>query len=109
LMSFSERRATLLRILEIETNIKNIEHSKDYLIAKRDLKALENARSSGGRIVVSSPEDLNSTVEIRRNSVEVGECIARYKERMKGDSELINSLGLEKMRLKSGLLNNTTR
>jgi len=39
----------------------------------------------------------------------VGECIARYKERMKGDSELINSLGLEKMRLKSGLLNNTTR
>jgi hypothetical protein len=107
-MSFSERRAILLRILEIETNVKNIEHSKDFLRAKRDLKTLENARSGGGRIVVSSPEDLDRTVEIRRNSVEVGECIAKYKERMRGDSEMINSLNLEKTRLKRELLNNVT-
>lgn len=108
IMSFSERRAILLRILEIEANVKNIEHGKDFLRTKRDLKTLENARSGGGRIIVSSPEDLDRTVEIRRNSVQVGECIARYKERMRSDSELINSLNLEKTRLKRELLNNAT-
>ena len=107
-MSFSERRAILLRILEIEANIKNIEHGKDFLRTRRDLKTLENARSGGGRVVVSSPEDLDKTMEIRKNSVEVGECIARYKERMRGDSELINSLNLEKKRLKKELLSNVT-
>jgi hypothetical protein len=38
----------------------------------------------------------------------VGECIARYKERMRSDSELINSLNLEKTKLKRELLNNAT-
>ena len=108
MMSFSERRAILLRILEIEANVKNIEHSKDFLITKRDLKALENARNGGGRIIVSSPEDLDKTVEIRKNSVEVVECIAKYRERMKNDSETINSLNLEKIKLKRELLNNLT-
>lgn len=108
LMSFSERRAILLRILEIEANVKNIEHGKDFLITKRDLKTLENARNGGGRIVVSSPEDLDKTVEIRRNSVEVVECIARYKERMRSDSEMINNLNLEKIKLKRELLNSVT-
>jgi hypothetical protein len=108
-MSFSERRANLLRILEIETNIKDIEHSKDYLISRRDLKALEHFGSGGGRITISSPEDLDRTVEVRKNSPELGEYIARYKERMRGDKERIDSLNIEKTKLRAELMGNLVR
>jgi hypothetical protein len=81
-MSFSERRATLLRLLEIEENIKEIEHSREYLTMKKGLRALENAQAGrgGGLIVVNSPDDLSRTVEMRKNSPDVEECITKYRE-----------------------------
>jgi vacuolar-type H+-ATPase subunit E/Vma4 len=102
-MSFSTRRATLLRILEIEENIKSIEHSKEYILLKRNLKVLENSRSGGGVVVISSPDDLNRTIEMRRNSGEIEACIAKYRARMRLDSEMIDGLNLEKSRLKREL------
>jgi vacuolar-type H+-ATPase subunit E/Vma4 len=108
-MSFSERRATLLRILEIEENIKDIEHSKEYLTMKRGLKVLENARSGGGIVIVSSPDDLNRTVEMRKNSVDVESYIVKYRAKMQGDAERIDSLNLEKSRLKRELLGDSNR
>jgi len=108
-MSFSERRATLLRILEIEENIKNIEHGKDYLKIKRNLKVLENARSGGGIVIVSSPEDLNNTIEMRKNSIDIEECITKYRARISVDAERIGSLILEKLRLKSELQDGPNR
>ncbi len=107
-MSFSERRATLLRILEIEENIKNIEHSHEYLTMKRGLKSLENARSGGGGIIiVNSPDDLTRTIEMRKNSPVVDECISKYRARMKGNSDTIDSLNLEKLKLKTELISRT--
>ena len=108
-MSFSERRATLLRILEIEENIKDIEHSKEYLTMKRGLKVLENARSGGGVVVVSSPDDLERNVEMRKNSTDVEECIVKYKAKMHDNAERIDSLNLEKSKLKNELLKGPTR
>jgi len=108
-MSFSERRATLLRILEIEESIKDIEHSKEYLTMKRGLKVLENARSGGGVIVVSSPDDMTRTVEMRKNSADVEACITQYKAKMQNNTERINILNLEKSKLKSKLLNEINR
>ena len=108
-MSFSERKATLLRILEIETNIKDIEHSKDYIVTRRDLKALEHFGSGGGRITISSLEDLDRTVEVRKNSPELSAYIARYKERMRGDQERLNSLNSEKTKLRAELMSTVVR
>ncbi len=108
-MSFSERRATLLRILEIEESIKDIEHSKEYLTMKRGLKVLENARSGGGVVVVSSPDDLNKTVEMRKNSADIEDCISKYKAKMQSNAERIDSLNLEKSKLKTELLNGPNR
>jgi hypothetical protein len=108
-MSFSERRATLLRILEIEKSIKDIEHSKDYLTMKRGLKVLENAHSGGGVIVVSSPDDMTRTVEMRKNSADVEACIVKYKAKMQSNAERIDELNLEKSRLKRILLNESSR
>jgi hypothetical protein len=104
-MSFSERRATLLRILEIEESIKDIEHSKEYLTMKRGLKVLENARSGGGVVIVSSPDDMSRTVEMRKNSADVEDCISKYKTKMQSNADKIESLNLEKSRLKKELIN----
>jgi hypothetical protein len=103
-MSFSERRAILLRILEIERNIKDIEHSNDYLKTRRGLKLLENARNGGGTITISSPSNLDTTIEIRKNSSEVANCIAAYREMMREDVLRIDTLNVEKLQLKRELL-----
>ncbi len=104
-MSFSDRRATLLRLLEVERDIKDIEHSKDYLIMKRGLAALETARAGGGGgiIIVCSPDDPTRNIEMRKNSAEVEECITKYRAKMKRNTDRINSLTLEKSKLKSEL------
>lgn len=108
-MSFSERRATLLRILEIEDNIKSIEHGRDYLLLKRNLKVLEDTRGGNGIVVVSSPDDLNRTIEMRRNSPDFTACVSKYRERIRLDSEKIDNLNVEKSKLRRELQDNLNR
>ena len=103
-MSFSQRRTSLLRVLEIESNIKDIEHGDEYLRVKREIKLLENARNGSGRIVVSSPEDMSKTVELRKNSADVEQYLSRYRVRMRGVSDRLDSLNLEKFNLKRELM-----
>ena len=104
-MSFSDRRATLLRLLEVEKNIKDIEHSREYLVMKRGLAALETAHAGGGGgiIVVNSPDDPAHIIEMRKNSPQVEECIIKYRALMKHNTDRITSLSLEKSRLKREL------
>ena len=104
-MSFSDRRATLLRLLKIEEDIKDIEHSHEYLTMKRGLKTLETARAGGGGgiIVVNSPEDLTHTIEMRKNSPEIDVCINKYRAKMKCKVDMIDSLQNEKVKLKREL------
>jgi hypothetical protein len=104
-MSFSDRQATLLRLLKIEEEIKDIEHSHEYLMMKRGLKALETARAGGGGgiIVVNSPDDLTHTIEMRKNSSDVDACINKYKAKMKYNVDMIDSLQNEKVKLKKEL------
>jgi hypothetical protein len=47
-MAFSQRRTNLLRVLEIESKIKDIEHGEEYLRVKREIRVLENAHGGGG-------------------------------------------------------------
>jgi hypothetical protein len=103
-MSFSQRRTHLLRVLEIESKIKDIEHGDEYLRVKREIKLLENARNGSGRIVVSSPEDMSMVVEIRKNSADVEAYLSRYRGRMQSVSDNIDSLNFEKSNLKRELM-----
>jgi len=103
-MTFSQRRNYLLRVLEIESKIKDIEHGDEYLRVKRQIRVLENARNGSGRIVVSSPEDMNTLVEIRKNSADVEGYLNVYRGRMQSVSERIASLNIEKSNLKRELL-----
>jgi hypothetical protein len=104
-MSFSDRRATLLRLLKIEEDIKDIEHSHEYLTMKRGLKALQTARSGGGGgiIVVNSPDDLTRIIEMRKNSPDIDIYIGKYRAKMKRNVDMIDNLQNEKMKLKREL------
>jgi hypothetical protein len=103
-MYFSQRRSNLLRVLEIESKIKDIEHGDEYLRVKREIKVLENARGGGGLLLVTSPDDVNQLVELRKNSVDVAEYLRRYQGQMRVVSDRIDLLNVEKSRLKSELL-----
>ncbi len=104
-MAFSQRRTNLLRVLEIESKIKDIEHGEEYLRVKREIRVLENAHGGGGILTVTSPDDRNEVVEIRKNSVDVTEYLMKYKGQMRSVMEKIDSLNDEKMRLKKSLIN----
>ncbi len=104
-MSFSQRNTTLLRVLEIESKIKDIEHGEEYLRVKREIRVLENAHNSGGKIVVSSPEDTGTFVELRKNSADVKVFLNAYRGKMRSISDRIDSLNAEKSSLKRALFN----
>ncbi len=72
---------------------------------KRGLTALETARSGrgGGIVSVISPDEPGRTIEIRKNSPEVEETIEKYRAKMKRNTDRIDSLNLEKTRLKAEL------
>jgi hypothetical protein len=106
MMYFSQRRTNLLRVLEIESKIKDIEHGNEYLRLKQEIKVLENAHGGGGILTVRSLDDLNEMVEIRKNSDDVVEYLRRYKEIMQIVSDKIDLLNVEKSQLKEQLLNN---
>ena len=102
-MSFSERNASLIRLLQIEADIKRIEQGKDFLRLQRNLRALQNPSVTGGTVVVSSPDDLDNTVEVRKNSADAQAFADAYMEKLRGDREKINSLNVERARLRQRL------
>ena len=102
-MSFSRRRYDLLRVLAIESEIKDIEHGQKYLRFKREITVLENARRGSGSLRVSNPEDMDSIIELRRNSAGVEEYLAKYRMMMHGVREKMDRLNAEKLRLKAEL------
>jgi hypothetical protein len=107
-MYFSQRRTNLLRVLEIESKIKDIEHGDEYLRVKREIKVLENARGGGGILTVTSPDDINEVVELRKNSVDVAEYLTKYKGRLQLVMNHIDLLNNEKAQLKRELFNLST-
>jgi hypothetical protein len=104
-MAFSQRRTNLLRVLEIESKIKDIVHGEEYLRVKREIRVLEGAHGGGGILTVTSPDNINEIVEIRKNSVDVAEYLTKYKGQMQSVMERIDLLNDEKMRLKKELIN----
>ena len=102
-MTFSERRSILLRILEIDSNIKNIQQSKSYRRLKNDLKILSIA-SRGDRVLyVHSPENMDDMVEMSRSSRAIDEYIGLYKDKLKKDDEHLDELSREKVSLERSL------
>lgn len=102
-MSFTQRRESLLRVLHIESELKDIEHGAEYLKMTGAIRILENARAGGGKLIVNRPEDMTSTVELRKNSDDVAEYLVKYRVMMRGVQDRVNRLNAEKQKLKAEL------
>ena len=101
-MSFAKRNADLLRILEIEEQIKDIEHANEYLKIRKRLKMLENPRRKG-MVIINAPDSTGDLIELRKNSSDERLIIAEYREMIRGDVEKIRSLIVERLRLRDKL------
>jgi len=102
-MSFTERNTDLLRIIEIEEQIKEIEHGKEYITIRKNLKLLEDPRRRGITLI-NAPDSPGMMMKLRRNSSDEVLIIAEYRERIRDDVEKIKSLRMERIRLRRKLL-----
>jgi hypothetical protein len=100
-MNFSELRTTLLRILEIDEKIKDIQHGRNYLALKRNLKTLENPTK--GYIIIDSPDDMKTAIKLRKNSSEVQVIKLKYREMLRRDTEKLSNLRKEQRQLRNEL------
>ncbi len=100
---FSQRNTPLIRILKIEEAIKDIEFDPNFRKMKNNLQSLETASRRGREISVGSPEDMGRIIELRRNSVEIGETIATYKEKLEGYTSRLDLLKKERVELQRQL------
>lgn len=103
LYMFSQRNTPLIRILKIEETIKDIEFDPNFRKMKNNLRSLETASRRGREISVGSPEDMGRIIELRRNSVEIGETIATYKEKLEGYTSRLDLLKKERVELQRQL------
>jgi hypothetical protein len=102
-VSFDRRRANMIRVLAIESKIKDIEHSQDYLKYDREIRVLEAARRGTGSLRVCNPDDMSSVVELRRNGSAVAEYLEKYRLLMRCVQDQLDLLNTEKSRLKAEL------
>jgi len=72
----------LMEILEVEAEIKQIRGNPTYMKIVRNLKLLKGMGFGNPVMMISSPDDLNKNLEVRRHSKEMNEIMYRYEERL---------------------------
>ena len=97
-----DRKSILDEIMRIEGQINTIRRDPTYLKVKRNLNYLESRRH-GRTTVVASPDDLEKTLEMKNNSLEMRETILRYRERQRYFNVQMDNLHLEKEKLRDQL------
>lgn len=98
----STRSSALIRIMQIENQIKRVKNSKEY----RDLQAninLVKSRTGNAIFEVTDPKNSERKVEVRRNSKESQEILAIYEHQLTEYQVLLNELGKKKNNLTTEL------
>ena len=93
----------MLRMLEIEENIKDIEFDTKFRRIKGNLKLLEAASSGRAIVSVGYPDDMERVVEFRKNSKDIGELIEGYKAKLEEYSLKLEHLNSEKSTIRKQL------
>ena len=97
-MSGTTRRSALLRIMEIETQLKNLVLDNKYYRIKDNLRMLRE-KSFFGDVRVNDPHNFDSMINLRRNSADSRECIEVYEKMSLEYEDLIDKLSIEKKQL----------
>ena len=92
-----------MRIMEIERKVHNIENDPKYREMKQNLKTLETNPIGSRHVRIGKPENLDSMVELRRNSAEMDDLIERYKGKVDKYQVKIDKLNQEKRQLRKEL------
>jgi hypothetical protein len=87
-------------ILQVEDEIKRIQHNSIYRKLRTQIRFL-TSHSSRGYITVLSPENLETQVKVRKDSVEMRELLADYQQRYQKFSKKLLELQIRKRELKN--------
>jgi hypothetical protein len=95
----SSRRTSLNRIMQIERELKRIKTDKEYLQILNNMEIMENLTAGSREITVGSPNDMDSTITVRRRSEEAKEIVKSYELKLRRFSSRIKDLSNEKASL----------
>ncbi|MBN1682892.1 hypothetical protein JW865_04995 [Candidatus Bathyarchaeota archaeon] len=99
----SERRGLLLKLLDIEKAINDIELSTNFRKLKKNLKNLESFGGGSRKVRIDSPDNMEETIEFKSNSADMKITIEKYKENLDKYVKRLNLLYEEKSNLKKQL------
>ena len=99
----SSRKSTLIKIMEIDDEIKRIKSDSTYRRVRRNLRILKESRTGGRLIRVRSPDDIESFIMVRRNSDEMKEVLSKYEDMVEGYDNRVRALAREKAELEKDL------
>jgi hypothetical protein len=88
--------------MRIEKKIQEINKSISFKKINENIEILESKRGSRS-IQVNSPENFDNTIELRRNSERAQEIADNYRDQRRKYMERLESLEVERARLKKEL------
>jgi hypothetical protein len=97
------KNSILSQILEIDREIKRITRDSTYRKITKTLDMLNNDRFGRRNIIIPSPDDLDSNIEIRKHSQELREVIEKYQIRRDAYKEKLTELHTRRRELKRKL------
>ena len=95
----SSRKSTLIKIMEIDDKINRIKSDSTYRRVRRNLRILKEARTGGRLIRVRSPDDIDSFIEVRKNSEEMKQVLSKYEDMVDDYTKRVRNLAKEKAEL----------
>ena len=98
-----DRKSVLREILKIEGKIKSMKRNPRYVRIKSSIFSLESRRFGSQTVSIESPDDPETTLEIRNNSQEMRDTISRYKEMRTEFDDQLDDLLIQKARLQKQL------
>ena len=98
-----DRKSLLREILKIEGEIKMKRRDPKYVWIKHNIFSLESRRFGSHTVSIASPDDPETTLEMRNNSQEMRDTLSRYKEMRTEFTDQLDELVVRKTKLQRQL------
>ena len=85
--------------MEIDDKINRIKSDSTYRRVRRNLRIFKEARTGGRLIRVRSPDDIDSFIEVRKNSEEMKQVLSKYEDMVDDYTKRVRNLAKEKAEL----------
>ena len=98
-----DRKSLLREILKIEDEIKKKRREPRYVWIKHNIFSLESRRFGAHTVSIASPDDPDTTLEMRNNSQEMRDILTRYKEMQTEFTDQLDEMAVRKAKLQRQL------